>query len=56
MGTLALRPAEGRRVRLPDGTLVPDAGAELELDQFVMRRMADGDLVLVEETKKGASK
>ena len=44
-----LKPGEGRRVLLPGGQLVPDAGMEMELDMFVVRRIADGDLVPVED-------
>jgi hypothetical protein len=46
--TLHLRPAEGRRVRHPL-TMAPIGaeGAHLPPDAFVLRRLAEGDLVVV---------
>lgn len=44
--TRKLKPAEGRRVRLPGtGLPLPEKGVDLELDSFVRRRLLDGDLV-----------
>ncbi|MBW6402081.1 DUF2635 domain-containing protein [Roseomonas sp. HJA6] len=43
-----VRPAEGRRVRLPgDGSPIPPEGMEVDRDTFVIRRLADGDLLEV---------
>jgi hypothetical protein len=43
---LALRPAEGRRVRLPgQAEAMPPEGMEVDVDIFVRRRIDDGDLV-----------
>lgn len=41
------RPAPGLSVPLPDGSPWPADGAEVALDQYVRRRIADGDLVEV---------
>ena len=45
MTTKFLKPADGRRVPMPDGRPWPAEGAEVELDTYVRRRLADGDLV-----------
>lgn len=46
MSRVFVRPAEGRRVRLPgDAQPIPPEGAEVERDTFILRRLADGDLV-----------
>ncbi len=53
-----VRPAEGRRVRLPgDGSPIPAEGMEVDRDIFVVRRLADGDLVEVtpKATGKGSN-
>lgn len=45
---LTVRPAEGRRVRLPgEAQPIPTEGREVAVDLFVRRRLADGDLVAV---------
>lgn len=46
MERITLRVAAGRRVRLPDGKVLP-AGEDLVLDPtpFIRRRIAAGDLV-----------
>lgn len=42
---LTLRVAPGRRVRLPDGSVLPDnEDLVLEVTPFVRRRIASGDL------------
>ncbi|MTW19092.1 DUF2635 domain-containing protein [Rhodoplanes serenus] len=46
--TAYLKPADGRRVPLPDGTPWPAGGARVEIDRYVRRRIADGDLVPAE--------
>lgn len=48
MTRITVRPAEGRRVRLPgQDAPIPDEGEEVVLDVFVRRRLDDGDLVQV---------
>lgn len=48
MTRTTVRPAEGRRVRLPgQDAPIPPEGDEVEMDVFVRRRLDDGDLVLV---------
>lgn len=53
----SLRVAEGRRVRLPDGKVLP-AGEDLviEVTPFVLRRIASGDLVPPSKAARAASK
>lgn len=41
-------PAEGLTLPLPDGKPWPAGGAWAERDEYVRRRLADGDLVLAE--------
>ncbi|MBR0681912.1 DUF2635 domain-containing protein [Roseomonas eburnea] len=46
MERVTLRVAEGRRVRLPDGKVLPhDEDLVLDRTPFVRRRIAAGDLV-----------
>ena len=48
MSTILVRAAEGRRVRLPDGGVLTDAGEPVPVDPrdlFIARRLAEGDLV-----------
>lgn len=58
--TLTVRPAEGRRVRLPgQADPIPPEGQAVVADLFIRRRIADGDLVVLtddaaEGRKKGA--
>jgi hypothetical protein len=40
-----LKPGDGLRVILPGGRQVAAAGEEIEVDLFVLRRLACGDLV-----------
>lgn len=49
MTTIHVRPADGRTV-LDErtGLPIPTPGAELELTRFVRRRLAEGDLEVVE--------
>ncbi len=42
------RPAHGLAVPMADGSPWPAEGAEVALDQYVRRRIADGDLVEVQ--------
>ena len=53
---MMLKPGEGRRVLLPGGRTVSDAGEEIEVDMFVQRRIDDGDLVPVEEVGAALSR
>ena len=52
MSLIRVKPAEGRRVRLEDGMIVPEDGIETELTMFVRRRLDDGDLVEVPASAK----
>ena len=45
--TLRLKPADGRRVRKPDGSLLAAGGEDVTRDPFWIRRLDAGD---VEET------
>lgn len=40
-----IRPAEGLTVPLPGGAVLPPEGAEVEVDQFIRRRLADGEVI-----------
>lgn len=42
---MILRPAEGARVRKPDGTLLAENGERLELTPYFARLIADGDVI-----------
>lgn len=42
---LTLHPAEGARVRKPDGTLLAEHGERVELTPYFARLLADGDVV-----------
>ncbi|MBI1408122.1 MAG: DUF2635 domain-containing protein [Caulobacter sp.] len=55
---LILKPAEGRRVRHPDGRLLDPAGEAVTAGPYWTRRLKDGDVVQVEPTpsKKPAQK
>jgi len=48
---LYLKPAEGRRVRKPDGTLLAAHGEAVARESFWLRRLVDEDVV---ETTAGA--
>lgn len=52
-----LKPAKGLMVRMPDGSLLPDAGKRVRLDTFWRRRIKFGDVEIVAEkpTKKPKS-
>lgn len=41
-----IKPAPGRRVRQPDGTLLPAEGLDLELSSYWRRRRDDGDVTV----------
>jgi hypothetical protein len=47
MSKIRLKPAEGRRVRLHDGRLMPAEGWEVEDDAIWQRRLHDGDVEVV---------
>lgn len=55
MSSTHLKPAAGRIVRAPDGTIIPPEGQHLVLDLYLQRRIADGDLIVVEPTRKKGS-
>ncbi len=44
-----LRPAADRRVRKPDGALLPDAGELVAMTAYWARRIADGDVESADE-------
>lgn len=44
-------PAEGAYIVLPNGTLIPAEGMDLELTTYVLRRIADGGLIIQPKTK-----
>lgn len=39
-------PAEGIKIYLPNGTLIPAEGMDLELTTYLRRRIADGGLLV----------
>jgi len=41
-----LKPVAGISLPLPDGRAWPESGEWVDIDQYVRRRMADGDLVV----------
>ncbi|MDA8049965.1 MAG: DUF2635 domain-containing protein [Rhodospirillales bacterium] len=49
MTRIRVRPAPGRRVRLPGGKLLKAEGALVARDLFIERRLAAGDVVEVPE-------
>jgi hypothetical protein len=44
-------PAAGAHIVLPNGTLVPAEGMDLELTTYVLRRIADGGLTIQPKSK-----
>ena len=48
MTTIIVRPVEGRRVRMPVSSEIITVEIAVEDAPFFRRRIADGDLVLVE--------
>lgn len=48
MQTANIKPAPGRRVRTPDGGLLPETGSHVELTSYWRRRIAAGDVVVIE--------
>jgi len=48
--TMFVRPAPGVRVRNPQNRQhIPESGAHVPRDQFWMRRLADGDVLIADE-------
>jgi len=45
---IRLKPAEGRRVRKPDGSLLAEAGEEVTHAPFWIRRLDAGDVEIVD--------
>lgn len=45
--TVSVQPGEGRRVRHPATAAVIEGPVDLPRDTWLIRRLADGDLVLV---------
>ncbi len=50
---MKLAPVEGRRVRMPDGSLFSEA-AEVDGSTFWLRRLADGDVEYAKTAKEPA--
>jgi hypothetical protein len=46
--SLHVKPAPGLVVRAPDGAVIPPEGAHLADGLYLRRRIAEGDLVVVE--------
>ena len=46
-----IKPAPGRRVRKPDGSLLAEAGEVQAVDTYWTRRLAEGDVVEIEQPK-----
>lgn len=42
--TIKVVPADGRRVRYPDGRELPDKGDTVPRDSYWLRKIADGDV------------
>lgn len=47
MERIYVKPCEGRRVRLEDGTLLPTEGAEVVRSTYINRRINAGDCEIV---------
>lgn len=54
MTTLTLKPADGARVRHPDGTVLDPAGATVADNTYWRRRIADRDVTLTTTPKTKA--
>ncbi|QPT08584.1 DUF2635 domain-containing protein [Sphingomonas paucimobilis] len=50
-----LRPADGRRVRKPDGQLLKDEGEPIEIDTFWRRRLDDQDVTATDDTTEATA-
>lgn len=46
-----IKPAPGLHVRMPNGNVLPEEGAQVELNSYWLRRLADGDVIEVEKPK-----
>lgn len=56
MDKLQVKPAEGRQVRRLDGSIIPTKGDKVPNTTYYRRRVREGDLVVVTNTKsKGAN-
>ena len=51
-----VRPKEGVRVRKEDGSLILKEGCQVPDTRYYRKRIADGDLEIVEEKKTTAKK
>lgn len=47
-------PVSGAQIYLPNGTLIPEEGMDLELTPYVRRRLADGGLSIGKKPSKKA--
>ena len=44
-------PADGAHIVLPNGSVVPAEGMDLELTTYILRRIADGGLIIQPKAK-----
>lgn len=49
MSQKTIKPVAGRRVRQPDGTLIPETGKAVVWNAFWARRLRDGDITVMDE-------
>lgn len=56
MSQKTIKPATGRRVRQPDGTLLPESGQPVVWSAFWERRLRDGDIIEVTGKPVAANK
>jgi hypothetical protein len=53
---ITIKPGDGKRLRLEDGTIVPSEGMEVTRSTYINRRIAVGDAVVVEVNESVPSK
>lgn len=46
---ITVKPGDGKRLRLEDGTIVPSEGMEVTKSTYINRRIAAGDAIVVVE-------
>lgn len=49
---IKIKPGEGKRLRLEDGTIVAFEGTEVTRSTYINRRIAAGDAVIVKEVNE----
>lgn len=52
MNKMKVLPAKGVQVRKPDGTLLAQDGETVERCAFWLRRIMDGDVAIIKQSKK----